>query len=104
MDKLSLHVSLLHYSKLPIWKGSEIQCWGIFGAIDLLKHLVEEAKDLEEDRKWVLCEMRCVQLSTEDGGICEFADVLKSFTGVIWGFWKQKEGGKGASAWTEMTD
>lgn len=58
MDKLSLQVSLLHYSKLPIWKGSEIQCLGILCAIDLLKHLVEEAEALEGDRMWVLCEMR----------------------------------------------
>lgn len=33
---------------------------GFFFAIDLLKHLVEEAEAFEGDRMWVLCEMRCV--------------------------------------------
>lgn len=51
------------------WKGSEIQCLGILCAIDLLKHLVEEAEALEGDRMWVLCEMRRVcssQLKTRE--------------------------------------
>lgn len=50
MEKLSLQVSLLHYSKLPIRKGSEIQCLGILHTIDLLKHLGEEAEALQGDR------------------------------------------------------
>lgn len=37
----------LHYSELPIWKESEIQGLGILCAIDLLKHLEEEAEALE---------------------------------------------------------
>lgn len=50
IDKLSLQVLLLHYSELPYWKESEIQCERILGAIDLLKHLAEKAEALERDR------------------------------------------------------
>lgn len=46
----------LHYSELPIWKESEIQGLGILCAIDLLKHLEEEAEALEGGRMWVLYE------------------------------------------------
>lgn len=62
MDNLSLQVSLLHYSKLPTWKGSESQCSGTLCAIDLLKHLVVEAEAFEGDRMVVLRETRCVCL------------------------------------------
>lgn len=83
----SLQVLFLHYSKLPIWKENQIQCFRDSLCYWFVKHLVEGAGTFEGDRMWILCEMRCVKLSVEVWGIVTWnsSQVWSEVFGIRWG-------------------